>query len=102
MVIDNGFTPEFAVTAMLPSLLRARPNGCGATSKLLPEGVSSLPLGITVIPSLFIEVYKLPAGAESTVSSFFVDWQEVKIMPDKTMEINCRWKFIFLMLKELS
>jgi hypothetical protein len=90
------------VTAIFPSLLRTRPKGCGATSKLLPEGVNSRPFGITVVPSLFIEVYKLPAGAESTVSSLFVDWHEVRNIPDKTIEIKYRRKFIFLMLKVLS
>jgi hypothetical protein len=70
--------------------------------KFFPEGVSSRPLGRTVVPFLFIDVYKLPAGAESTISSFFVEWQEVKVIQDNAIGIkNCR-KFIILILKELA
>jgi len=73
---------------IFPSLLRARPNGCGATTRLFPAGVSKRPLGRTVMPFLFIDVYKLPAGAENTISSFFVDLQEVKVIQDNAIGIN--------------
>ena len=54
MDMERGDTPEFAVTAIVPSRLNVSPNGCGATSMVLPTGVRSLPLGITVIPLLLI------------------------------------------------
>ena len=62
--IERGLVPEFAVTAIFPSLLRASPKGCGATVSCLPAGVIRRPFGITVAPSLFIKVYFSPAGAE--------------------------------------
>jgi len=40
------------------------------------------------MPFLFIDVYKLPAGAENTISSFFVDLQEVKVIQDNAIGIN--------------
>jgi hypothetical protein len=86
--IESGLTPELAVTAIFPSPLKIRPKGCGATIKLLPEGVSNRPLGRTVVPFLFIDVYKLPAGAESTISSFLVEWQEVKVIQDNAIGIK--------------
>jgi len=70
--------------------------------KAFPEGVNNLPLGRIVIPFLFIEVYRFPAGAESTISSFFVDWQEEMAMQNNTIRIKNCLRFIFLILKKLA
>jgi hypothetical protein len=86
--IDNGLTPELAVTAISPSLLRASPKGWGATIRLFPDGVSKRPLGITVVPFLFIEVYKFPAGDERTYSSFFSVLQAGKSRQDNNSKTN--------------
>ncbi|MCK4700944.1 MAG: hypothetical protein KAT38_11430, partial [Bacteroidales bacterium] len=60
--MESGLVPEFAVTAILASLLSASPKGCGATTKEVPAGVMYLPFGITVVPSLLIEQNSEPAG----------------------------------------
>jgi len=62
---------------------------------LFPAGVRNRPLGITVVPFLLIEVYKLPAGADSTMRSFFVDWQEDRVKKENATGIKNCWKFIF-------
>ena len=67
---DSGLMPELAVTAIVPSLLRARPKGCGAIIILRPEGVRKRPLGRTVVPSLLTEVYSRPAGADKIYGSW--------------------------------
>jgi hypothetical protein len=41
-----------------------------------------------VVPILVYDVYKLPAGAESTISSFLVEWQEVKVIHDNAIGIK--------------
>jgi hypothetical protein len=62
--IERGLILQLAVTAILPSLLRASPNGWGATLMVLPADVRNRPLGRIVVPSLLTEVYKRPAGAD--------------------------------------
>jgi hypothetical protein len=93
--IDKGLTPELAVTAISPSQLRASPNGCGATIRLFPDGVSNRPLGRTVVPFLLITVYKLPAGADKTSSSFFPVWQPEKIRKNDASKTNNLNNFIY-------
>jgi len=79
IVTDKGFVPELAVTAVSPLLLNARPKGCGATVMLFPAGVRRRPFGITVTPSLLIEVYWFSAGAEIVKSLVFRSEQEMII-----------------------
>ena len=86
--IEMGDVPEFAVTAMFPSLLRVKPKGCGATSIDFPKGFMNLPFGITVFPDLFICVYKFPEGEETTLRLEVVDWPsaELRINPKNRMK----------------
>ena len=63
ILTENGFIPELEVMAISPSLLKIKPNGCGAVKYCLPNGVISLPFGITPEPSLLILAGSFPAGA---------------------------------------
>jgi hypothetical protein len=59
--------------------------------------VSNLPFGITVSPSLLIEVYKDPAGADRIITSFIPDLHPEIIFP-KTINRNSNLEY-FILLK---